>query len=513
MFDKNTVYGNITIFLSLLATIFLSLIATILYSSIHAGKKVMAENAVDISVHSLFGEFNQKLLEDYDLFYIDIQDIERSINKAGLAKECQEMADEHINYDTKISGILGYIDLLKLDSPEITCKKYSLASDDKGRVYRQQVINYMKNAYPKTILNLLKESTQYANYGVRKEPEIESAVFRLRSEPEGTTNRLKRRKRIEIKSNVIRMKKTVSSVGNKQFEMKNQSLSASESDMKEIGPDLFGYMNLVKSGGILNYVWMKPLSTRALDKNLYISKRGAKNIGDGLYKDYGYNSVESKLLFNEYLLEHFGNALSHKSDHVLQYEIEYILSGKESDVGNLKSTAYKLLAIREGANILYIRSDPVKRAEAEGLGALLALIMGAPEAAKAMGEAVMVVWAFGESMLDLKELFEGKKVPVIKNSTNFKLQLSNIMNIFSQSYESCNDPTALDYKGYLRILLLLSSVNKNTVNSMDLIEANMRTDSRYKEFKMDACVEWAEFDFMFYINKDIHYVRKYGYIQ
>lgn len=513
MFDKNTVAGNITIFLSLLATIFLSLIATILYSSIHTGKKVMAENAADISIHSLFGEFNQKLLEDYDLFYIDIRDIGRSASKEGLAEECQEMADSHINYDTRISGILGYIDLIKLELPEITCKKYSLASDDKGKVYRQQVINYMKNTYPTTILNLLKEFTKDANYGARKEPEIASGVFKLKKEAEVETRGLSEGERVNVELNTIRMRRAGDDTDDKPVNIKNQRLSISESDTNETGADLLGYVNLIKSGGILTYVWHKPLSAKALDKNLYISKRGAENIGDGLYKNYGYNNVESKLLFNEYLLEHFGNALSPKSDHVLQYEIEYILSGKESDTGNLKSTAYKLLALREGANILHIMSDSVKRAEAEGLGALLATLVGTPEAAKAMEEAVIAVWAFGESMLDLKELFDGKKVPVIKNSSNFKLQLSNITNIFSQKYESCSEIGALDYKGYLRILLLLSSLNKSTVNSMDLIEANMRTDSRYKEFRMDACVEWAEFDFMFYINKDIHYVRKYGYIQ
>lgn len=512
MFCKNTVSGNITIFLSLLATIFLSLIATILYSSIYAGKKVMAENAADISMNSLFGEFNQKLLEDYDLFYIDIQDIGRSINKDGLAKECQEMADNHINYDTQISGILGYIDLLKLELPEISCNKYSLASDDRGTVYRQQAINYMKTAYPLTILNLLKEFTKDANYGARKEPEMGNDVFRARSGSEAEINGLKGRAE-EVKSNAIQIKKTALSAYDKGLDNKNQSLPASKTDMNEVGMDLLGYVNLIKSGGILKYVWNKPLSMKALNKNLYISKRGAKNIGDGLHKDYDYNNMESKLLFNEYLLEHFGNALSPKADHVLQYEIEYILSGKESDTGNLKSTAHKLLIMREGANILYLKSDPVKVAEAEGLGALLATLLGNPEATQVMTDLVIGVWAFGESMLDLKELFDGKKVPVIKNATNFKLQISNITNIFSQQYKSCNDIGALDYKGYLRILLLLSSVKKNTVNSMDLIEANMRMDSRYKEFKMDACVEWAEFDFMFYINKDVHYIRQYGYIQ
>ena len=49
----------------------------------------------------------------------------------------------------------------------------------------------------------------------------------------------------------------------------------------------------------------------------------------------------------------------------LQYELEYILAGKNSDIENLRWVAGRLILFREAANAVYLYSDRVKVAEAD----------------------------------------------------------------------------------------------------------------------------------------------------
>lgn len=461
----------------------------------------MAESVADVAVNSLFAEYNQKLLEEYDLFYVDMEELGQGLGKEGLALECERMVDRNLHYDDIPFKIMGYTDLLKLNQAKINCKRYSLASDCSGKIYRQQVVNYMKASYPSTLIRLLKEYTEYAkpDSSVAKESGLR---FRKMHRNHYFSNSVTDNKKEKGKEG-----KTKQNTGIRGKE------SFSDTELKGISTDLIGYVNLIKSGGILKYIWNKPLSYCFIDKSRHIGQRKNKLEGEGFYRNYPYNAVEDRLLFNEYLLNHFGNALDIHSEHKLQYEIEYIIAGKNEDSKNLKSVTYKLLALRETANYLHIISDEDKVIQADSLALAISTAILNPEAEQLIRQLVIATWAFGESMLDLKELFDGKRVPVIKDAANFKLDIRNITNIFGQKYESCNSPLAFHYKDYLRLLLFISPKKKLTVNSMDLIEANMRMDERYKNFRMDACVEWAEFEMIFSINKDMVFQKSFGYVQ
>lgn len=54
------------------------------------------------------------------------------------------------------------------------------------------------------------------------------------------------------------------------------------------------------------------------------------------------------------------------------YETEYLLFGHAGDRENLSSAASRLLAVREGLNLIHILSDPQKRGEAEALAVTIA---------------------------------------------------------------------------------------------------------------------------------------------
>ena len=103
-------------------------------------------------------------------------------------------------------------------------------------------------------------------------------------------------------------------------------------------------------------------------------QQGTVNQGNvKLSKQSGMESVTERFLFQEYLLE-------------------YLVSGKNSDVENLRSVAGRLCAIREAANALYLFSDSEKRTEAQLLAEVTCTLLWVPELAPILEAVIILGW-------------------------------------------------------------------------------------------------------------------------
>ena len=166
------------------------------------------------------------------------------------------------------------------------------------------------------------------------------------------------------------------------------------------------------------------------------------------------NSYTSGILFGQYLLKKLGN-YRRPAAAGLNYQVEYILGGKNSDRENLKSVAGKLLVIRQGVNMAYLLSDSGKRIQVETLALAIASGFLIPPAAAVIEAALIFCWAFAESILDVRELFAGGHVPLIKNSSDWQLSLSNLPNILDKLDSSRKDAgNGMSYEDYLQVLLM-----------------------------------------------------------
>ena len=63
--------GAITVFFSLVSVLFLSLICTAAESARIQGARAQAANIADMGNYSVFGEFEKRLLEEYEIFALD----------------------------------------------------------------------------------------------------------------------------------------------------------------------------------------------------------------------------------------------------------------------------------------------------------------------------------------------------------------------------------------------------------------------------------------------------------
>lgn len=195
-------------------------------------------------------------------------------------------------------------------------------------------------------------------------------------------------------------------------------------------------------------------------------------------------------LIQEYVFLYFSSFLEKTEEsglqgkHVLSYEQEYLLGGKESDRENLRAAADQLLALRGAFNLLYLLTSPERKSEADALAA--AVTAGAVPAQAVVSFFILTLWAFGESVLDVRMLFAGERVPPWKNRETWSLDLEQLLSMGFLNMEAGSRKQGYDYEDYLRILLLLQDRRQKNFRIMDIIEWNVRTVQ--PDFETRACV-------------------------
>lgn len=111
---------------------------------------------------------------------------------------------------------------------------------------------------------------------------------------------------------------------------------------------------------------------------------------------------------------HFFTRFGQEKTGSVHYEQEYLLQGNASERENLKRTVNELLAVREAVNLAALYADSEKRSEAEALALAITGLAGITPITAAASFFIMTVWAFAESVADVKVLLAGGKIPFFK---------------------------------------------------------------------------------------------------
>ena len=181
------------------------------------------------------------------------------------------------------------------------------------------------------------------------------------------------------------------------------------------------------------------------------------------------------------------------SSHGLRYQVEYILEGKDNDLDNLKAVAGRLLIIREGVNFAHLLSEPGKRSQAAALAAAIAATFLIPPAASVIEKAVLLCWAFGESILDVRELLDGGKIPLVKSAGDWQLSLENLSNLLdSLDTRRRSVENGMSYEDYLQVLLMSKSKSMKLKRGMDMVELGIRSMPQRERFRLDCCITAIE---------------------
>ena len=426
--------GSITLFLALILSLLLSLVCTSIESVCMASARTQILNSMDIGLYSVFGQYDRKLLEEYDLFALDGS---MGGGQLNLAKICD-------NLESYMKPVLKQ-NSQKLELHQSGLTGYRLLTDECGEASQKS-----------------RQAAQEAENRQQQEGQISTQPAPTQPQADNPISIIKR---------IMKM----------------------------------GILELVLPPG-------REISTRTVSKDTMVSGRQLQQgmeMPDGVTADSSYTSG---VLFQQYLMNHLGN-YTDPSKESLAYQMEYVFGGRDNDIDNLKSVASKLLFIREGVNFACLMADNVKRTEAQALAAAIASGFLVPPAAVVIESALLLCWAFAESVLDVRELFAGGKIPLVKTSADWQISLSNLSSLM-EGLDSMrkNNEHGLSYEDYLQVLILPVSKEKKVMRAMDMIEDAIRKKGR-ANFYMDSCVVALEAFAEVKANrkKEFQVIRQYCY--
>ena len=247
-------------------------------------------------------------------------------------------------------------------------------------------------------------------------------------------------------------------------------------------------VNQLKKSSLLSLILPNPeeLSNQCVVLEELPSHRTLQK-GEGKFPVLKEDDVLKKAFFVTYLTEHFPDFTQNPEEHPMFYEAEYLLAGKESDQKNLETVAKKILSIRMALNYAYLLTDKAKQAEAETMATALATALKSPALMGLIKQAILFSWAYGESILDMRVLYKGERVPVVKSSENWQLQLENLVKLGTSDevQEEKEVAEGMDYGDYIKAFLFMEEKEKLCMRAMDLLELNLG-------IQMDDCVTAME---------------------
>lgn len=462
--------GAITVFFSLISVLFLALICTSIESARVQGARAQTANITDMGNYSVFGEYEKKLLEDYEIFAVDAAygtgdfSIDRVNDrlKGFLEKNTQVSADG-------LAGLCFDPWRLRMENSRIT--EYALLTDQGGEAFYQQAVAYMKETAVTGMVSRLYTYYQDAVQAQQRQREYETNQNASEREMQN----------LEQQEEQIRQQQAQESGG----ELVVLENSPPEEVRRENPLEM---LNRLRKKSILEIVCpSSEISDKKVTKKDLASKRSGQKGSLELKKHH--SGLTCDLLFREYLLDHFPDYLSGESSGKLDYQIEYIIAGKKSDEANLKSVVRRLLLLREGLNYFYCAKDPAMNGEAGSLAAALIGWTGVPALVSVLKHALLLGWAYGESLMDVRTLLDGGKIPLAKSAGTWAVTLENLGRLdtlLEQGGSSRKEGIA--YQGYLRILLNLQSVSVQKKRGLDLVELNLQAASGLSNFRADYCI-------------------------
>ena len=452
--------GTITVFLSISLTIILSLIGAVIESARYSALRMRTEMVMEMGLMSVFAEYNRELLKSYDLLFIDTS---YGTGKADISAT-EDHLKEYMSYNGRPGkGILspGLDEMMALDVGKTEIPMYSLATDQGGREFKRQAIHAVKEYYGAGIFEKVKQNvTDYKTSGI-EDYDVD-----------------KRRAATERK-------------------LKDVDLSVEKCPVEEVYDERPGIIERLVTDGT-------HVSPKKLDLHDTASHRDLRK-GIGVVRpDSDPDSEVNDLLFDQYLrwkTSSFTNDLHHES---CSYELEYILNGKNTDEANFRDTVAKLFVMREAQDTMAVFRDEGKKAQCRALAGVIALLLFNPEIEEPLTDMLLFTWGFAESVVDMRTLLKGGRIPLIKRGEEFRIKTVAGLPLFLAMPVSAESSSkGQSYEDYLMLLLALENKSKKVMRAMDVVEMNMRTKEGNKGFKLDGCVD--------YLEADVTLIAKKGY--
>ena len=453
--------GNayLTVCAALCIAVILSLCLTLIEGAARNGVRLEAECVTDIGLNSIMAEYHRELMKQYNLFAVDASYGTGVCGKTNTESHLRHYVEKNLDYkDVFLSNYLyGDFLAIRLDQCELT--RVNILTDRGGAVFRRYAAEAMRSDTGLELLEQLQEWMRTVEVNGLEEGGQEAEKDRLDRE--------------------------IEEYDGMEVEVEKDQWEA----LEVVNPT--GALEQKKKLGILKLVTEDEtgLSCNVLDIDSLVGNRiknGQVNQGSILQQELsGPEKLAERFLFQEYLLKYMGRYGKENQENTLRYQVEYLIAGKDSDVENLKSVVNRICIIREAANVMHLLADEVKHNEARAAAALVCTLVFLPELTALLETAIILGWAYAESIYDVKSLLSGGKVPLLKDAGSWHYDLTSAL--YGDLTDGTEEGKGLSYEDHLRILLMFTDEDIITARAMDMVEADIRSTPGNAAFRLDGC--------------------------
>ena len=480
--------GVITVYLAITFSILLSIILGAIQAAKYSAYRVVCECALQSALFSAFGEYNKELLEQYDLLYIDLSYMTNQVSYRALTDRMEQYMNENLKEPE--GRLLFANDFFGTGNAHVSMTRCEKASDLFGSNLKKQAVEYTKDLigadFITDFLSLIRVKKEYA---------LDEESFK------------KKKAALDIEA-AEALENTKSTKETEDAKTINSMLSIDYLDITYIRP-LTAF--LLKG----NVSTVSGKHFQILDAPSFRLKSNLES-AEGAFSETETDPL-ADVYFTEYIVRKCGNYVRPKENSYLQYEAEYIYGGRNNDSENLGLVVESIFFIRTAANFISLQQDKEKKEVvdliAEGINAFTDI------PAPIVSALIMCIWAAGEASYDVEDLYNGERVALIKNADDFNLSinggLKNLLpdhtykasgknelvpvgetNIGSYSADSKKLEVSinLSYEDYLRILIYLLPSSVKSLRMMDIIELDVHITPGNENFRIDWCLNGAEFD-------------------
>lgn len=467
--DKSRVGdAYLTVCLALCLALILSLCLTLIDGARRNGARLEAECVTDIGLQSIMAEYHRELMKQYNLFAIDASYGTALCSKANTEAHLKRYLSRNLEYGDILLSDIFYRDFLALRLEQAELTKVSILTDHKGAVFRKRAVEAVKADVGLDLLQGLQEWMQEVEVNGLEEGKEEAKKQELDQQIDGWIEEYDGME-IEVADEEWQI-----------LELQNPT----------------DILEAKKRQGILKLVIEEEekLSEKVLyTDNLIMNRMQQGQINRGNMNRKKTENMEElieRFLFQEYLLQYMGRYGEEEEGNALHYQIEYLIAGKNSDVENLKGVANRLCGLREAANAMYLLGSETKRGEIKAAAGLVCTLIMLPELTPLLEGAILLAWAFAESVYDIKTLLAGGKVPLFKDDDSWHYGLLSALE--GELQDQGHGDQGLSYQDYLRIFMMFTDVDVITARAMNMVEADIRTTPGNAAFRLDGCYEAVE---------------------
>ena len=413
--------GSLTIFLALSMLIFMTFCLVLTEGVRFYFLRTKAAQAMELAQFSVLSEYQYDLLKQYGVFFLDL-DYEQGSEKQSIL---EQRFQKYLSLNAE-----------EIVTADLITGKFQRATDNGGQPFFEQAVELMK---VQSGYKVFEEITGISDMGEGLD------LGKILEENTGAANTIMNQYRDED--------------GKPLFSIALPNVSFPS--IRKLTEAIFGSESMLSDKTV-------DLKERLLYRNVIGESKGRKKM-----------PATDMQLFHAYLFEHFGrygDTGEHVWKNALEYQLEYIIAGKESDQKNLENIMWRIFLMRAGGNYLFYHQDPEKIGKAEAEAMLLVGITGNPDIINCVKEILLIAQAIEEGIQQTKSIFAGAKLPLYQNDL-----LGNIQ---------------MGYEEYLYLFLNTTDQKQKIYRSMDVTELEIRKGNNYSTFCLDHCVagflvEWC----------------------